>query len=303
MPVPGSILDYRGAVDQKKIDSLLAALRQSRQFKELGKTSGMRLYSVVVECLDNILRHSVKKPVFGTAWRPFINVSSSNGNIIIRTGNAVATENTTTIISNIERINSLNISDLKVLYEQLLNNEIAPGANTAGLGFLVMRIKSFNPVNYGFTRIDRDHSFFEINIKLKRYQMRKLIIDRTASSPKVHFDPDERIFEISGESRPHDVGGFYGEILDWFSDFSSRAGQEGTGSEKVVFSFDLEYFNSSSAKYILDFCKKLAKAKADGRNIEVRWQYEKDDADMLEAGREMSRIARCSFEFVSKDND
>ena len=50
--------------------------------------------------------------------------------------------------------------------------------------------------------------------------MRKLIIDKTASSPRVILDPDKRVFEISGESRPPDVGSFYGEILSWLDDYS-----------------------------------------------------------------------------------
>jgi hypothetical protein len=132
--------------------------------------------------------------------------------------------------------------------------------------------------------------------------MRKLILEKTASSPKVTLDPERNIFEISGESRPPDVGSFYGEIFRWWDDYSQDLLQSQESKDPVVFNFDLEYFNSSSAKYILDFCKQMASVRSKGRNIEVNWQYEKDDIDMLEAGREMSRIAKMPFEFVSKEN-
>ncbi len=68
-----------------------------------------------------------------------------------------------------------------------------------------------------------------------------------------------------------------------------------------VFNLDFEYFNSSSAKYILDFCKLISATRSKGREINLKWHYERDDMDMLEAGREMSRISKLPFEFVQKD--
>ena len=35
-----------------------------------------------------------------------------------------------------------------------------------------------------------------------------------------------------------------------------------------------------------------------GLNININWHFEKDDYDMLEAGKEMSRIVKFPFEFV-----
>jgi hypothetical protein len=132
--------------------------------------------------------------------------------------------------------------------------------------------------------------------------MRKLIFKKTESSPTVILDPDSNVFEISGESRPADVGAFYGEILRWMDDYSRYLLESQNSPDPVVFNFDLEYFNSSSAKYILDFCKQVASVRSKGKSIEVKWKYEEDDIDILEAGKEMSRISKLPFEFVMKSN-
>ena len=129
--------------------------------------------------------------------------------------------------------------------------------------------------------------------------MRELIIESTSNSPKVVFEPGNSRFEISGESRPENVSAFYKPILDWIKEFESA-------SEKMTkqmnspfeFNFNLDYFNSTSAKFILDFCKKLGKLYAQGHKIIVRWYYEEDDEDMLEVGREMSRMAKMPFEYI-----
>jgi hypothetical protein len=127
--------------------------------------------------------------------------------------------------------------------------------------------------------------------------MRKLIIDQTSNSPKVVLDPENKIYEISGESRPPDVREFYDQILTWMDDFSLELVKANKKEEPVVFIFNFGYFNSSSGKLILDICKVLARLQGRGMNITVNWLYEKDDMDMLEVGQEISRIVKFPFEY------
>ena len=55
------------------------------------------------------------------------------------------------------------------------------------------------------------------------------------------------------------------------------------------------------AKFILDICKILARLRARDLNTSVRWYYERDDTDMLEAGMEMSQIVKFPFEYVETE--
>lgn len=130
--------------------------------------------------------------------------------------------------------------------------------------------------------------------------MRKLIIDQTSNTPNVIFDPQNGLFEISGESRPSDVAAFYIDILNWFDDFLVYL--EGSNDIKypIIIKIDFSYFNSASAKYILDLCKQAGSALSSGKSFEIKWLYDENDRDMLEAGREMSRLARLPFEFIMK---
>jgi hypothetical protein len=164
-----------------------------------------------------------------------------------------------------------------------------------------MRLKSGNKIDYSFTNIGDALSYFYFQVSINKYIMRKLIIEQTASSPKVILDPDKNIFEISGESRPPDVATFYNEVLNWFNDFSLYLSKKKEEIRPVAINLNFEYFNSSSAKYLLDFCKLIATARSNGQNISVNWHFDKDDTDMLEAGREMSRIAKFPFEFIQNE--
>ena len=127
--------------------------------------------------------------------------------------------------------------------------------------------------------------------------MKKVNISPTSNTPKVIFDPANNIFEISGESRPFDVPSFYQPLITWLDEFNKELSEAKAMSGSLEFKFNLEYFNSLSAKYILDLCKKLSKIYSDGHKIVVLWQYETGDEYMYESGQEMSRIANMPFSY------
>lgn len=301
MHVSGIFLEYAGPIDHKKIDILLKRLKKTPEYLKLHKTTGKRVYAIVVEALENISRHSAKNTGGEAKIEPSVSISKEQDQVMIRTKNALFNYKVPELRKRLDHINELNAEELLIHYEKKINKELLPEENGAGLGFMIMRLKSGNKIEYTFTTLDSELSYFEVKISVNKYIMRKLIINQTASSPKVILDPDKNVFEISGESRPSDVAAFYEEVLSWLDDYSLHLSKYHDGKDPVVINLDFEYFNSSSAKYILDFCKQIGNVRANGNKIEVKWHYEDDDMDMLEVGREMSRMAKIPFEYVRKD--
>ena len=135
--------------------------------------------------------------------------------------------------------------------------------------------------------------------------MDALIIEETENSPKIHFDPAELNFEISGESRPEDVRKFYEPVLEWFDQFNSYlywlTDKYADGEKKLIqFNFKFEYFNSSSAKYVMDIMAKLSEIQTNcpKAKIVICWHYDEMDEDMQEAGEEFENITNIPFEYV-----
>ncbi len=133
--------------------------------------------------------------------------------------------------------------------------------------------------------------------------MEKLIIEPSQNTPKVDFDPVKNQFLFSGESRPENVRNFYMPVLEWLESYTNEVVTQNTKSKSVTrqFHFDFEYFNSTSAKYILDIFKTLGTLHSEGLSMEVFWHYEEDDEDMLEVGIEMSRMSKLPFEYIKTD--
>lgn len=290
-------MEYRGPVNLPTIELLLKKLKKTKEFADFDKTTGKRLYAIVVECLENILKHSALKSVHDKRMQPHLSVREGKDNIIIMAGNVVRSDEKDKLAWRLNHLNQLNEMALRTLYDSRINRESKQDDKGAGLGFIFMALKS-GKINYSFSSINNGYSYFEIEISLNKYIMRKLIINQTTSSPKVILDPEKKIFEISSESRPPDVQEFYEQILSWLDDFSLHLIKSDEKKDPVIFNLNFEYFNSSSGKFILDICKVLARLRSKGVNIIVNWHFEKDDADMLEVGKEMSKIVKFPFEYV-----
>src|SRR3989304_3865789 len=132
--------------------------------------------------------------------------------------------------------------------------------------------------------------------------MHALLIEPSDFSPKVVFDPTKNLFEISGESRPENTSKFYVPLLEWLAQYQSVLYWEkdkfGQGAPHV-FEFKLDYFNSTSAKFIMDVLMQLDKMAQDGFSVKVKWYYDKRDEDMKESGEEFSKLLKkLPIEFI-----
>lgn len=298
MKKTGNLINYSGPVNQETIDSLLAKLKESAGFKTLSQITRKRIYAILVECLENIVKHTADLRSGRSHYKNFIRASEEEGSIIICAGNPVYSERVEDLEVMLELLNNLDQETLASLYRDKINRKTPPDNNSTGLGFITMRLRSGNRINYNFSRIDNKLSFFDLQIKVNKDIMKKLFIEPTANSPEVMLDPEKNLFTISGESRPPDVAAFYGEIISWFEEYSTHLLSSMQGEKPVVFNLNFIYFNSASAKYILDLCKMIAAARAKGAEIIINWHYKSGDSDMLEAGKEMSKIAKIPFEFT-----
>ncbi len=134
--------------------------------------------------------------------------------------------------------------------------------------------------------------------------MEALKLEKTDNTPEVILDHRQEELRIRGESRPEDTGEFYKPVLEWlenYKNFLYWVGKEQKDDEKTELSIDFEfdYFNSTSAKYIMDIINKIKEINAECPevNIQVNWHYEKPDEDMLDAGEEFQEMSGLSFNF------
>jgi len=127
--------------------------------------------------------------------------------------------------------------------------------------------------------------------------MDALIIKEDEGIPKIILDKERNIFEISGNSLPEDIIGFYLPVYKWIEEYSK---QPNPVTKLVV---KLNYFNSSSSKAILDIIYNLAEISYKGFKVEVEWHYMEMDDDNLLTGKEFEGFAKIPFKFIPYQDD
>jgi hypothetical protein len=119
--------------------------------------------------------------------------------------------------------------------------------------------------------------------------MEDLKHEGSAKTPVVKFSSNGELL-LKGRSIPENSIEFYKPLIEWLESYSESP------NSTTVLSVQLEYFNTSSSKCILDVFKKLESVS--GSEITVKWHYEEDDEDMLEAGEDYEAIIDLPFEMI-----
>ena len=118
----------------------------------------------------------------------------------------------------------------------------------------------------------------------------------TPKTPTITFDAETGKIEMKGRSIPENAIDFYKPLVDWLDEYAA------TAAEVTEANIQLEYFNTSSSKCILDVFKKLEVIhKKDGFEVIINWYYEEDDEDMLEAGEDYQSILKIPFKMIEME--
>ena len=122
--------------------------------------------------------------------------------------------------------------------------------------------------------------------------MELIKIEGTPKTPTVVMNHETGVIEIKGRSIPENSIEFYKPIVDWLDEYANGP------AAKTIVNMQLEYFNTSSSKCILDVFKKLEVLKKNQNDVVINWYYEEDDEDMLEAGEDYESIIKVPFKMI-----
>jgi len=123
------------------------------------------------------------------------------------------------------------------------------------------------------------------------------ILEKTKTSPSAHFDMQQGIFKVGGRSIVEDPNGFYMPIYNWLAEYVKNPNPE------TLFEFDLEYFNSSSARQVMKIIMVLEEIEKSGNKVKVLWLYEEGDEMSQERGAEIKLVSKLDFEIREYPSD
>lgn len=121
--------------------------------------------------------------------------------------------------------------------------------------------------------------------------MEPLIIEATNDTPRVEFNAETGVLELSDRSLPENAIEFYQPLFEWIYNYIDQPKGE------TLFIFKLEYFSTSSAKQITKILFLLEKM-SESSKVKVNWFYKKEDIDMYSSGLKYSKLTNLDFNLI-----
>ena len=163
-------LVYEGEVTQEVTKAFTNLTQKSLEENEDSIPLQKRVYHVMVECLQNIGKHSDHwesgDPII--PGRGIFMVSRSNEGYAVTTGNIVANERVNEIRNRIDEVNGLDKDEIKELYKKKIVESRLSDKGGAGLGFIDIARKTGNQIEYHFEKVNEIASFFILRLEINK---------------------------------------------------------------------------------------------------------------------------------------
>ncbi len=121
--------------------------------------------------------------------------------------------------------------------------------------------------------------------------MEELRLPGTKSSPDVILNPSG-IIKIKGRSISENILDFFKPVEEWVIEYIK------TPADITCLDITLEYFNSASAKLLIQLFLKISYVQLKNKKFIINWYYEEGDEDILERGEYFSSVLNIPFNFI-----
>ncbi|MDR1735525.1 MAG: DUF1987 domain-containing protein [Oscillospiraceae bacterium] len=116
---------------------------------------------------------------------------------------------------------------------------------------------------------------------------------RTGSTPYVYVDEEKGYIKMEGESFHENVIAFFADVNDWLDSFLE------TDFTELTFDCAMEYFNSSTAKLLLNMILSMDSCASEEKKVTVNWITTEDNDIIIECGEDFQEeVENLKFNMV-----
>jgi hypothetical protein len=148
---------YRGVITADNSIPMLMLLETEMKNSEIGFIGRKRLFLFVLECLQNVSRHTSRERY---ADMSLVLYSKTGKGYTVSTGNVIPSAASIALEEKLEQINSLDSKGIREAYIQMLSVAELSDKGGAGLGLIEMAKRTGNRLDYDFISLDKDYSYF-----------------------------------------------------------------------------------------------------------------------------------------------
>ena len=122
--------------------------------------------------------------------------------------------------------------------------------------------------------------------------MDALTIKQQNNTIGIVLDKENKKFVFEGRSLPENTVKFFEPVMKWIEEYKKEP------LDQTDIDLNFIYFNTSSAKIILEVLQEFDQIHREGKNVKIIWHFMEDDYDIKEAGEEYESMVSIPFEYV-----
>ncbi len=165
------ILSFKGMMTSELLTTILQIMESKMErFEERPKIK-KKVFNVLVECLQNLYHHIDEdiddQETEQNELNSLFMIAKTVSTYTITTGNYMKPKDVDSLRNKLDLINGMTKEELKAYYKQVLNEGTMSAKGTAGLGMIDIARKSGKKLNYDFSSINDNLTFFSLSVKIE----------------------------------------------------------------------------------------------------------------------------------------
>lgn len=163
------ILSFKGMMTSELLTNILQIMESKLDSFEERPKIKKKVFNILVECLQNLYHH-IDEEDMGKASKNERNslfmIAKTKSTYSITTGNYIRPNEVEALQNRLDLINGMNREELKTYYKKVLNEGTMSDKGTAGLGMIDIARKSGKKLEYSFSSINDNLTFFSLSVKI-----------------------------------------------------------------------------------------------------------------------------------------
>lgn len=164
------IIAFEGNVTHQVMKAVTSVVEEKLDDEDEGEAVQRKVYHIMVECLQNINRHAEGFNNVNNDYpgRGALLVTAKKDSYTVTTVNLVQNSQASFLKEFIDKINPLSEKELNEMYKNQLTEGKISLKGGAGLGFIDIRRKTGNHLEFQFVKHDDGSSFFIFKVIISR---------------------------------------------------------------------------------------------------------------------------------------
>lgn len=157
-------VSYFGDFSMDIKNAILADVRRKLDLLENKTLLKKRIYSIADESFDNIINYA--KGTGKLSYQSLFALFREQGDYVITIGNQVSGTHIEMLKERMNGITRMNEDELTKEYKQVMTSPMPEDAQGAGLGIIIMALRSGNQIDHIFEAQPDGNYFFILRIKI-----------------------------------------------------------------------------------------------------------------------------------------